>query len=94
MANWINSLSVGQKIFLRTFFMLLGLFLLGVVFYAGGLEMLLLTDKKTEWGTLHWIFSGFALLFISLSLALERIVKVYDLIIKAINALLSKVGVK
>ena len=94
MANWVESLSVGQKVFLRAILMILGLALLGAVFYAGGLEMLLLTDKKTEWGTLHWIFSGFALLFISLSLALDRIVKVYDLIIKAINALLSKVGVK
>jgi hypothetical protein len=94
MANWVESLSVGQKIFLRGVFMILGLVLLVVVFYAGGLEMLLLSDTKTEWGTLHWIFSGFALLFISLSLALERIVMVYDLIIKAINALLSKLGIK
>lgn len=94
MANWVESLSVGQKVFLRAILMILGLVLLGAVFYAGGLEMLLLTDKKTEWGTLHWIFSGFAMLFISLSLALDRMVKIYDLIIKAANGLLGKIGIK
>lgn len=94
MANWVNNLSVGQKIFLRAILMLLGLFLLVIVFYAGGREMLLLSDTKTEWGTLHWIFSGFALLFISLSLALDRFVNIYDLIITAIKGLLGKIGIK
>lgn len=64
MKKWIETLSTGQKILIRTFFGLLGMTLLVMVFYAGGLEMLLLTDKKTDWTANHSIFYWpFQLLF-------------------------------
>lgn len=94
MGNWVEGLSVGQKVFLRAIFMILGLGLLTIVFYAGGREMLLLTDKKAEWGTIHWIFSSFGLFFVSLSLALDRISKVYDLLITLGKGLMGKIGIK
>jgi hypothetical protein len=92
MTKWVENLSLAQKILLKSVFMIIGIGLMVVVFYGGSLELLMLTEKKTEWGTLHYIFLGASLLFISLSLALNRIVKIYDLILSSIKGFMVKIG--
>ncbi len=82
MKKWIETLSTGQKILVRTFFFLLGMTLLVIVFYAGGMEMLLLTEKKTDWTAMHSIFAGSGVVCIAISLALSRLTSVFDVVIQ------------
>ena len=61
--------------------MLFGIFLLFVVFYAGGRELLLLNEESidVEWTATHWIFSSFGLVFVTLSIWLNKITTLFDL---------------
>lgn len=45
-----------ERFYKKVFTMVLGSILMIVPFYAGVLQMLLLTDKTAEWQLIHWIF--------------------------------------
>lgn len=63
--------------------MLLGLFLLTIVFYVPALEMLALKDSESpvDLTTMHWFVVCFGLVFITLSIGLNKITHLFDLAI-------------
>ena len=94
MTKWLNGLSIAHKILIRIFFGLLGMTLLVVVYYAGGREMLQLTDEKSDWTKMHVIFLGSGLIFITISIWLEKLPKLYDFIIQTVRRVMEKFGLK